>query len=82
MKQKDSAMLVDDFFGEANAILKDTQLREIARIKNENSVEVTKLKRIIDSMKNGKGYKENSTISKAVAFVDNDELLERRELKR
>ena len=75
-------MLVDDFFGEANAILKDTQLREIARIKNENSVEVTKLKRIIDSMRNGKGYKENSTISKAVAFVDNDELLERRELKR
>jgi hypothetical protein len=41
-------MLIDDFFGEANAILKDSQLREIARIRNENNVEVTKLKRIID----------------------------------
>ena len=44
----DLAMLIDDFFGEANAILKDSQLREIARIRNENNVEVTKLKRIID----------------------------------
>lgn len=38
------ALLIDDFFGEAHAILKDTQLREIARLKNENAVEVTRLK--------------------------------------
>jgi hypothetical protein len=44
----DLALLIDDFFGEANAILKDQQLREIARIRNENNVTVTKLKRIID----------------------------------
>lgn len=44
----DLALLIDDFFGEANAILKDSQLREIARIRNENNVEVTKLKRLID----------------------------------
>lgn len=41
------ALLIDDFFGEANAVLKDSQLREIARIKNENNVQVTKLKRVI-----------------------------------
>jgi len=42
------ALLIDDFFGEAHAILKDTHLREIARIKNENAVEVTKLRRVIE----------------------------------
>ena len=42
--------MIDDFFGEAHAILKDTHLREIARIKNENSVEVTKLKNVISKM--------------------------------
>ena len=44
--------MIDDFFGEAHAILKDTHLREIARIKNENAVEVTKLRRVIE--KSGK----------------------------
>lgn len=43
----DIHLLIDDFFGEANAILKDSQLREIARIRNENAVEVTKLKKEI-----------------------------------
>jgi hypothetical protein len=33
------ALLIDDFFGEAHAILKDTHLKEIARIRNENNVE-------------------------------------------
>jgi hypothetical protein len=42
------ALLIDDFFGEAHVILKDTHLREIARIKNENAVEVTKLRRVIE----------------------------------
>ena len=42
------ALLIDDFFGEAHAILKDTHLRELARMKNENAVEVTKLKRVIE----------------------------------
>jgi hypothetical protein len=32
------AMLIDEFFGEANAVLKDSQLREIARIRNESNV--------------------------------------------
>lgn len=30
------ALLIDDFFGEAHGILKDSHLREIARIRNEN----------------------------------------------
>ena len=45
------ALLVDDFFGEAHAILKDSHLREIARIKNENAVEVTRLKTTIEQMR-------------------------------
>jgi len=40
--------LIDDFFGEAHAILKDSHLRELARMKNENAVEVTKLKKVIE----------------------------------
>ena len=40
--------MIDDFFGEAHAILKDSHLREIARIKNENAVEVTRLKKTIE----------------------------------
>ena len=42
------ALLIDDFFGEAHAILKDAHLRELARMKNENAVEVSKLKRVIE----------------------------------
>ena len=42
------ALLIDDFFGEAHAILKDAHLRELARMKNENAIEVTKLKRVIE----------------------------------
>ena len=42
------ALLIDDFFGEAHAILKDAHLRELARMKNENAVEVTKLKKVIE----------------------------------
>ena len=42
------ALLIDDFFGEAHAIIKDAHLREIARMKNENAVEVTKLKKVIE----------------------------------
>lgn len=44
------ALLIDDFFGEAHAILKDTHLRELARIKNENAVEVTKLRQTIQKI--------------------------------
>ena len=30
-----SSLIIDDFFGEAHSILKDTHLKEIARIRNE-----------------------------------------------
>jgi hypothetical protein len=43
------ALLIDDFFGEAHAIMKDANLREIARIRNENAVEIMKLKKVIES---------------------------------
>ena len=42
------ALLIDDFFGEAHAILKDTHLKEIARIRNENNVEIMKLKKSLE----------------------------------
>lgn len=47
------ALLIDDFFGEAHAIMKDANLREIARIRNESAVEILKLKKVIESQKNG-----------------------------
>jgi len=47
MRGDQLALLIDDFFGEAHAILKDAHLRELARMKNENAVEVTKLKNVI-----------------------------------
>jgi hypothetical protein len=43
-----SALIIDDFFGEAHAILKDTHLKEIARIRNENNVDVMKLKKSLE----------------------------------
>lgn len=47
------ALLIDDFFGEAHAIMKDANLREIARIRNESAVEIMKLKKVIESSKTG-----------------------------
>lgn len=47
------ALIIDDFFGEAHAILKDAHLRELARMKNENAIEVTKLKRVIEKANMG-----------------------------
>ena len=47
--RKNCALVIDDFFGEAHAILKDTHLKEIARIRNENNVEVMKLKKSLES---------------------------------
>jgi hypothetical protein len=40
--------LIDDFFGEAHAVLKDQHLKEIARIRNENNVEIMKLKKNLE----------------------------------
>lgn len=72
------ALLIDDFFGEAHSILKDANLREIARIKNENAVEVTKLKKSIEQMR-GSGLaapvqaKDHHTAFKVQAsFADNE----------
>lgn len=77
----DLALLIDDFFGEANAILKDSQLREIARIRNENNVQVTKLKRVIEGLPTGGASgKENGRKNQANLFVDNEEVIERRHL--
>ena len=44
-----AALVFDDFFGEMHAILKDSHMREIARIRNEHSVEIIKLRKTLDS---------------------------------
>lgn len=48
MNGQPSALIIDDFFGEAHSILKDTHLKEIARIRNENNVDVMKLKKSLE----------------------------------
>jgi hypothetical protein len=73
-------MLIDDFFGEAHAILKDAQLREIARLKNENAVEVGRLKGVISklsgsgsSSRSHLGASDHHTAFKVQAsFADNE----------
>ena len=79
------ALLIDDFFGEAHAILKDAHLRELARMKNENAVEVTKLKRVIEKQNLGQGYgasvmaPDHHTAYKVQAsFADNEVERQRR----
>jgi hypothetical protein len=42
-------LVFDDFFGEMHSILKDSHMREIARIRNEHSVEIIKLRKTLDS---------------------------------
>ena len=81
------ALLIDDFFGEAHAILKDAHLRELARMKNENAVEVTKLKRVIEKQNLGSGYgsqvnaPDHHTAFKVQAsFADNEVERQRRML--
>lgn len=82
----DLALIIDDFFGEANAILKDAQLREIARIRNENAVEVTKLKKALNEKAPTQNYgliaKENLNANKAMAsmMADNEVERQRRQL--
>jgi hypothetical protein len=60
-------MLIDDFFGEAHAIMKDSHLKEIARIRNENSVEIAKLKKIVSSQ-SGNGSSRQATKENHGAF--------------
>ncbi len=43
-----AALLFDDFFGEMHGILKEQHMREIARIRNEHSVEIIKLRKNLD----------------------------------
>lgn len=59
-------MIIDDFFGDAHSILKDTHLKEIARIRNENNVEVMKLKKNLEQ----KLIREGLTRSQASGTFD------------
>lgn len=62
------ALLIDDFFGDAHAVLKDTHLKEIARIRNENNVEIMKLKKNLEAKLLKEGFtrtQASGTFSKA-----------------
>lgn len=59
-------LVIDDFFGESHAILKDTHLKEIARIRNENNVEIMKLKKSLEN----RLLKEGITRSQVIGSFD------------
>ena len=41
-------LALDDFFAEIHKIMKDVQMREIAKIRNEHSVEIMKLRKNLE----------------------------------
>ena len=57
-----SALIIDDFFGDAHTILKDTHLKEIARIRNENNVEIMKLKKNLEAKLMAQGFQKKDAI--------------------
>ena len=47
-KPQTHMLALDDFFAEVHKIMKDVQLREIAKIRNEHSVEIMKLRKNLE----------------------------------
>ena len=66
-----SALIIDDFFGDAHAILKDTHLKEIARIRNENNVEIMKLKKNLEAKLMAQGFQKKDAIGSFDKGKDN-----------
>lgn len=64
--REQAALIIDDFFGDSHAIIKDTHLKEIARIRNENNVEIMKLKKNLEA----KLMKEGMTRSQVSGHFD------------
>jgi len=56
------ALIIDDFFGDAHSVLKDTHLKEIARIRNENNVEIMKLKKNLEQRLLKEGFTKSQAI--------------------
>ena len=54
--REQSGLIIDDFFGDAHTIMKDTHLKEIARIRNENNVEIMKLKKSLEQRMIKEGF--------------------------
>ena len=76
-------MLFDDFFGEMHGLLKDQHMREIARIRNEHSVEIIKLRKTLDSRlrsasygKSGSAVGANRSKENFQAFKGNEQFVE------
>jgi len=66
-----AALIIDDFFGEAHSILKDTHLKEIARIRNEQNVEIMKLKKSLENRLLKEGVARGSAIGSFDRAKDN-----------
>ena len=58
-----NSLLIDDFFGEVHNIMKDTHLREIARIRNENTVEIMRLKKAVAQKDSARGMTPSTSQS-------------------
>mmetsp|Transcript_34993 Transcript_34993/g.53717 ORF Transcript_34993/g.53717 Transcript_34993/m.53717 type:complete len:114 (+) Transcript_34993:941-1282(+) len=69
--RQDCVLLIDDFFAEAHNVLKDTHLKEIARIKNENNVEVMKLKKSLEQRLISEGVQRNHAVGSFDKAKDN-----------
>jgi hypothetical protein len=84
-----ATFIIDDFFAEAHSLLKDSFMREIAKIRNEHSVEIMRLRKNLENKlgnnTHSKGSelrsKENFRVSKVnEQFVENEVERQRRAL--
>jgi hypothetical protein len=70
-------LLIDDFFSEVHNIMKDSHMREIARIRNEHSVEIMKLRKSLESRitspSTSNKYKSKENI---MAYKSNEKFIE------
>lgn len=76
-----AALVFDDFFGEMHSLLKDSHMREIARIRNEHSVEIIKLRKTLDSRLRSASYGKPSSAAvrskeNFQAFKGNEQFVE------
>eukprot|EP00347_Sterkiella_histriomuscorum_P013860 403363090 len=58
-------LVIDDFFADVHRVLKDVQMREIARIRNEHSVEIMKLRKNLEQKLRQEGGVLSSSQNKA-----------------
>jgi len=58
--EKRDPLLIDEFFSEIHALLKDSHMRELARIRNEHSVEIMKLRKQLEGRLGEEGSRQHT----------------------